>query len=196
MPEVSDQPRIFDKVNLEYSIVTPPRVGSFYLQDRILQHTGVYIKKYHSAKNNKMITIARDPIDMVTSKIAMTAFYEKNNETFDDIRNNKITKDVQEYFDAVDKIDVSKGFHTIIDYEDLMIYPLETTIALADAMNIPIITKDYKENTIKGYPEYSHLVSSKVSPEYEEIKEYVEQLDLSRLYQFYYEAIARCIKPR
>jgi hypothetical protein len=126
----------------------------------------------------------------------MTAFYEKNNKTFDDIRNNKITKDVQEYFDAVDKIDVSKGFHTIIDYEDLMIYPLETTIALADAMNLPIITKDYKENTIKGYPEYSHLVSSKVSPEYEEIKEYVEQLDLSRLYQFYYEAITRCTKPR
>jgi hypothetical protein len=185
----------YNKINLEYSIVTLPRAGSFYLQDRILQHTGVYIKKYHTVKNNKMITIARDPIDAITSKLAMSVFYDKDNKTINDIRNNKMTKDIEEYLEGAKKVDLDKDFHIVIDYRDLMSHPLETTMAVAEIINLPIINKDYKESTIKDIPEISHLVSSKNVDEYEEIKEYVEKLDFSFFYEFYNKALSVSIKP-
>jgi hypothetical protein len=190
----NQKPEIYDTVSSEYSICTLPRVGSFYLQDRIFQHTGVYIKKYHSLKNNKMITIIRDPFDMLTSKLAMTVFYEKDDKTINDIKNNKITKDLEEYLSFINQVDISSHPFIFIDYEDLTIKPIETIQALASIINLPIINKNYKENTIKDYAEYSHLVSSKKSEQYEEIKSYVEAMDLSNLYDFYDKTIAKCIK--
>lgn len=180
------------KLNLDYSICTLPRVGSFYLQDRILQHTGHFIKKYHSHKDNKMITIVRDPRDMLTSKLAMSVFYDKNNETINDIRSNKITKDLEQYIDFVNR--ANKDFYILINYNDLVSCPTETTMAAAEIMDLPIISKEYKDN-LKDYPEYSHLSSSKKVNEYEEIKDYVEKLDLSYLYTAYNRAIKACIKP-
>jgi hypothetical protein len=187
--------KLYKEISKEYSICTLPRVGSFYLQDRILQHTGVYIKKYHSFKDNKMITIVRDPIEMLTSKLAMTAFYDNNNETIDHIRNkgNNIA-DLDIYLDGLNKVEETKHFYIVIDYSDLVTHPLKTTVALANIMNFPIISNDYKENTIREYPENGHLISSKRVDEYEEIRAYVEKLDLSRLYDFYNKAIDRCIK--
>lgn len=175
------------QVSKEYSICTLPRVGSFYLQDRILQHTGIYIKKYHSVKDNKMITILRDPIDMLTSKIAMTVFYDK--ESLDDIKNG-VSKDLQEYIDGIAKI--NRDFHIIIDYQDLISKPFETTQAVANIMNLPIIAREYKDQ-VKEYPEYSHLISSKKATEYEEIREYVDKMDLSVLHEFYNKYITKSI---
>lgn len=188
-------PVVYKKVDLQHSICTVPRVGSFYLQDRILQHTGVYIKKYHSLKDNKMITVVRDPIDMLTSKLAMTAFYDKNNETLYHIRKNQdITTDLKTYIDSLNKVDIAEDFYIVIDYNDLTTHPFETILAITDIMNFPIINTDYKENTIREYPENSHIISSKKVSEYEEIKSYVEKLDLSLIYDFYNKALARCIK--
>ena len=184
----------YKSVSKEYSICTLPRVGSFYLQDRILQHTGIYIKKYHSFKDNKMITVVRDPIDMLTSKLAMTAFYDKNNETIDHIRNKKEnTNDLDIYLDGLNKIETAEHFYTVIDYNDLIKYPFETTVAIANIINLPIISNYYKENTIREYPENVHLISSKKVAEYEEIKSYVEKLDLSKLYNFYNKALTHRI---
>lgn len=188
---------MYPELNREYSIVTVPRVGSFYLQDRILQHTGVYVKKYHSRKDNKMITIVRDPVEMLTSKLAMTAFYEKNNKTLDQIRDKEENiNDLQIYLNSLSKVDLDKDFSIIIDYKDLIDFPLETTIAVTGIMNLPIINKDYKENSIREYPENSHLISSKKVDEYEEIRLYVESLDLSSMYEFYNKALALAIKVR
>jgi hypothetical protein len=190
----TQQTNIYLKLNREYSIVTAPRVGSYYLQDRILQHTGVYIKKYHSPKDNKMITIVRDPIDMLTSKLAMTAFYDKNNETIEHIRNSKENiKDLKVYIDSLNGVDLDTDFYILIDYRDLIDHPVETTIAVANILNLPIINKEYKDGNIREYSEKSHLITSKKVSDYEEIKAYVEQLDLSKLYDFYNKALAKCI---
>jgi hypothetical protein len=188
-------PAVYKELNLEYSICTVPRVGSFYLQDRILQHTGVYIKKYHSFKDNKMITVARDPIDMLTSKLAMTAFYDKNNETVDHIRNSQDnTADLNIYLNSLNKVDMAEDFYIVVDYNDLINYPFETTVAITGMMNLSIVNNDYKENTIREYPENSHIISSKKVAEYEEIKSYVKKLDLSPLYDIYNKALTKCIK--
>lgn len=188
---------VYPNVNLEYSICTAPRVGSFYFQDRILQHTSVYIKKYHSFKDNKMITIVRDPIDMLTSKLAMTVFYDKRNQTIDNIRDGQDnTVDLEIYLSSLSKVDIDKDFHIIVDYKDLVEHPFETTVAVTDIMGLQIINQDYKKNSIKDYSENSHIVSSKKVNEYNEIKSYVEKLDLSSLYEFYEKALTKCIKLR
>jgi hypothetical protein len=194
---LENQHLVYSNVNLEYSICTAPRVGSFYLQDRILQHTGIYVKKYHSRKDNKMITIVRDPIEMLTSKLAMTAFYDKKNQTMDNIRaGQESTVDLEIYLSSLDKVDVDKDFYIMIDYKDLVENPFETTLAVTDIMGLQVINQDYKENSIRDYSENSHIVSSKNVNEYKEIRSYVEKLDLSSLYEFYEKALTKCIKLR
>ena len=142
-----------------------------------------------------MITIVRDPAEMIASKLAMTAFFDKNNETIDHIRNSKEnTIDLDTYLSDLGKVEMSEYFYIIIDYNDLVNNPFETTVALANIMNLPIITKDYKEGSIREYPENSHILSSKKVAEYEEIKAYVETLDLSKPYEFYNKALANAIK--
>jgi hypothetical protein len=194
---LENQQPVYSNVNLEYSICTAPRVGSFYLQDRILQHTGVYVKKYHSRKDNKMITIVRDPIEMLTSKLAMTVFYDKKNQTMDNIRaGQESTVDLEIYLSSLDKVDVDKDFYIMIDYRDLVENPFETTLAVTNIMDLQVIEQDYKENSIRDYSENSHIVSSKNVNEYKEIRSYVEKLDLSSLYNFYEKALTKCIKLR
>jgi hypothetical protein len=190
----TQQSNTYLKLNREYSIVTAPRVGSYYLQDRILQHTGIYIKKYHNVKDNKMITIARDPVEMLTSKLSMTAFYDKNNETLNHIRNSKEnTKDLDAYLDSLSKANLDTNFYIVIDYRDLIDEPLKTTKSVANMLNLPIVSEKYKEGNIKDRSENSHLVTSKNVSDYEEIKSYVEQLDLSKLYDLYNKALTKCI---
>jgi hypothetical protein len=186
--------KTYNEVSKEFSIVTLPRSGSYYLQDRILQHTGVYVKKYHTVKNNRMITIVRDPIDMLTSKLAMTAFFDKNNETINEIKNNKVTRDLEEYDLSLKKVNIDKDFYIIIDYKDLINYPFETTLAVSNMMDLPIINKEYVDSLIERNLQRNHLISSKSVPCYEEIRSYVEQLDLSESYKFYNLAISNCIK--
>jgi len=187
-------PNIFNKISKEYSIVTLPRVGSHYLQDRIVQHTGVYIKRSHILMNNKMITIVRDPVDMLTSKLAMTAFYDKDNKTINHIRNNKEnTEDLNLYIDSLNKADIDKNSYIFINYEDLIKYPFDTVKTLSNIINLSITNKNYKEGMISDIKENSHLLSSKKVEDYKEIRSYVESLDLSNFYQFYNKALDKCI---
>lgn len=187
-------PNIFNKISKEYSIVTLPRVGSHYLQDRIVQHTGVYIKRSHILTNNKMITIVRDPVDMLTSKLAMTAFYDKDNKTINHIRNNKEnTEDLNLYIDSLNKADIDKNFYIFINYEDLIKYPFDTVKTLSNIIDLSITNKNYKEGMISDIKENSHLLSSKKVENYKEIRSYVESLDLSNFYQFYNKALDKCI---
>lgn len=117
----------------------------------------------------------------------MTVFYDK--ESLDDIKNG-VSKDLQEYIDGIAKI--NRDFHIIIDYQDLISKPFETTQAVANIMNLPIIAREYKDQ-VKEYPEYSHLISSKKATEYEEIREYVDKMDLSVLHEFYNKYITKSI---
>lgn len=142
-----------------------------------------------------MITIARDPAEIIISKLAMSVFYDKDNKTINTIRKNELTEDVEYYFNNIEKLDVTKDFFAVVNYKDLIEHPLGITMTLADMINLPIITKEYVEGSIKDNPKNGHIVSSKNVPEYQEITEYVETLDLSFLYKFYNEALNMCIKP-
>ena len=173
----------------DYSIVTIPRTGSHYLQDLIEQHTGVYVKKYHDLQDNKMITIVRDPIDFMSSYVAMDAlFYENSLERF---LANPESYCFGDWFCQND-IEIIDRFDIIVKYESLTDSPLETITKIAEKMSLDIIETRYKSN-VKDMPHRKYVASSKNFKEYAEIRKTIEQQDLTRTYEIYNKFLAKAI---
>jgi hypothetical protein len=179
---------------MDYSIVTLPRVGSNYLQDRILQHTGIFVERFHTLQDNKMITIARDPVDFLTSEVSMRYFYDSSN--LDKIVNDGLRsiwlEGYAKYFTGIDDMAIVDKFDIIIDYDRLINFPVETVQTIANIMDVEIINEEYK-SSLKDYTEHSHLISSKKVKEYNMIKEYVQNTDLSKLYDIYHTMLDKSI---
>jgi hypothetical protein len=173
----------------EYSIVTIPRTGSHYLQDRIEQHTGLYLKKSHDLQNNKMITIVRDPIDFLSSYVALDAlYYEGSLERFLSSPDRYCFGD---WF-AENDMEIVDNFDIIVKYESLIDSPFETVKKIAEKMSVEIIETRYKSNVIdKPYRKY--VVSSKNLKEYNRIRQIIEQQDLTRTYEIYHKFLAKAI---
>jgi hypothetical protein len=206
-----------DALNIvkDWAIVTVPRTGSHYLQERLFVHTGHVVLKYHEPKpqtwgyaiggllnNNarfwsgleigqlKMITIARDPKDLLISDITMAIKQKHRN--FEDISLLQI-KDIQDranqYCDHYTKL--SSQSKIIVDYDQLVSYPFETTCHIANLLNIKIITEKYKTK-LKDYKN-GYMVSSKNASGYDVIKEAVDQVDLFKFYEAYDKIKSKCI---
>lgn len=177
------------KSSSEYSIVTIPRSGSNYLQDRLVQHTGIYVKKSHELQNNKMITIVRDPVDFLTSFLARESIYYK--ESF-----NRFLSSPKEYCFADwfthNDMEIVDDFDIIIKYESLINSPFETVKMVADKMSIEIIEDRY-ESTLVDQAYKKYVVSSKNIKEYDKIKKIVEQQDLTRTYEIYNKFLVKAI---
>jgi hypothetical protein len=175
--------------NYEYSIVTVPRTGSHYLQDRIEQHTGVYVRKYHDLQDNKMITIVRDPVDFLSSYVAMESLYYEG-------RLDKFLADPDKYcfgdWFAQDDISIIDNFHIIIKYESLTDSPLETITKVAEKMSLDIIETRYKSN-VTDMPYRKYVASSKNLKDYERIRKIIEQQDLTRTYEIYNKFLEKAI---
>jgi hypothetical protein len=182
---------------MDYSIVTLPRVGSNYLQDRILQHTGMFVPRHHVTQDNKMITIARDPIDFLTSEVAMSYFYDTSSNTLDKLVNSTLRNlwlnDYSKYFTKTDDMTIVDQFEIIIDYDRLINFPVETIKSVARHMGVEIITQDYESGRLKDYTEHGHIISSKKVKEYDMIRKYIEDTDLSKLYEIYHAMLDRAI---
>lgn len=174
----------------EYSIVTIPRSGSHYLQDRIEQHTGIYVKKSHELQNNKMITIVRDPVDFLSSYVAMDALYYKQG-SIDDFLSSPRKYCFSNWFTEND-MDIVDRFDIIVKYESLINYPLETTTKIADKMSVKIIEHRYKNNvTDKAYR--NHVKTSKNLKNYDTIRKVIEEQDLSKTYEIYNKFLEKAI---
>jgi len=172
-------------IHPDYSIVTVPRVGSHYLQERLWQHTGAFIEKHHGMVEGKIITLARDPKDLMISDLAMNLFYKKDAEVDLFTTNFRIDAYADLYESLLDS-------EIIVDYDDLILYPFETTKAVANALDIGIIDEEY-ESTLTDQPEISHLVSSKNTDEYAFIQDFISQCDLSRLYEIHNRMLSKAI---
>lgn len=173
----------------EYSLVTVPRTGSHYLQDRIEQHTGVYVKKYHHLQDNKMITIVRDPVDFISSYVAMDALYYEG--SFERFLAEPEKYCFGDWFGNND-IDLVDSFDIIIKYESLTESPFETVTKIAEKMSIDIIETRYKSN-VTDMPHRNYLASSKNFKEYDRIRKIVEQQDLTRTYEIYNKFLTKAI---
>lgn len=183
---------------MNYSIVTVPRVGANYLQDRILQHTEIFVERFHTLQDNKMITICRNPVDFLTSEAAMFFSYDTSTNNWDRLTIEHLRQEYLDtyagYFTGTDDITIIDQFDMIIDYDSLINFPLETVRLIAKNMGISIINEDYGPGKLKDSVEHNYLVSSKKVKEYEIIREYVENTDLSKHYKIYNLMIAKSLK--
>jgi hypothetical protein len=174
----------------EYSIVTIPRTGSHYLQDRIEQHTGVYVKRSHDLQDNKMITVIRDPIDFLSSYVAMDALYYKGG-SLDHFLSFPERYCFSDWFTDND-MGIVDNFDIIVKYESLINVPFETVKKIADKMSLEIIEPRYKNN-VRDMPHRNHVVSSKNIKGYDKIRQVIEEQDLSRAYEIYNKFLAKAI---
>jgi hypothetical protein len=168
---------------MQYSIVTIPRTGSHYLQERLLQHTGVLIHKYHEEQPTKIITIARDPKDTLASDLSMSSFFHGN---YNDRTIHATIRTVYKLYKYISKADI------IIDYDDLVNFPYETTKALADALGVDMKTDIYKTKILDD-PKNGHMISSKNFGEYQDIRTRLDSYEIPGLYDIYHKMVEKAI---
>jgi hypothetical protein len=171
----------------EWSICTVPRTGSHYLREMLDQQTGWYIEKYHDVQKSNIITIVRDPFEIMVSDITMRAFYDSdiqiNSLNYTTLANNyeKLSKEL--YYNA----------DIFVNYNDLISRPYETTKKVAEKIGLDIVSDTYVSG-LKDQPEYKHLVSSKTVSEYDIVAEQIKEFDLSGMYDIYNKLLSKCIE--
>jgi hypothetical protein len=136
-----------------------------------------------------MITIVRDPVDFISSYVAMDAlYYEGSLERF--------LAEPEKYcfgdWFGQNDIALVDRFDIIVKYESLTDSPLETITKIAEKMSLEIIEPRYKSN-VTDMPHRNYLASSKNFKEYDRIRKIVEQQDLTRTYQIYHKFLTKAI---
>jgi hypothetical protein len=118
------------------NLITYPRSGSHFFVDVFTGITGIELKSshyFHNVKDGVVVTIARNPIDSVSSHIAMTHF-------FDGFR-----LDIQSYINDYNlfykSIDLEK--HIIVDFKDLIQYPIKTVTSVCNILGVSVINDTY-----------------------------------------------------
>ena len=171
---------------MKHSIVTVPRVGSHLLQQRIKQHTGVFLKKSHTVTKSPMITILRDPKELITSEYAMALFFKKNMPLDVKDLENRIESQTKLYEELIEKSSI------IINYNDLVSYPYEIVKSLSVLLNLPIISSDYVDKII-DQPELGHLRSSLGTREYLVSENAVSKVNLEKMYKVHNKGLEKCL---
>jgi len=137
-----------------------------------------------------MITIVRDPIDLLSSYVAMDALYYKGG-SLDHFFSSPERYCFSDWFSDND-MEIVDNFDIILKYESLINSPFETVKKIADKMSLEIIEPRYKNN-VRDMPHRHHLVSSKSVNGYDKIRQIVEQQDLTRTYEIYHKFLAKAI---
>lgn len=198
----------------DWAIVTVPRVGSHYLQERIFAHTGKLVVKYHEPKLQtwgyaiegllktnarfwsglevdklKLITIVRDPKDLLISHVSLAVRQRHEGFIIDEetpLNVDNIRALAEKYRDHY--IELEKSSTIVIDYNQLISSPFEVITALAQRLGIEIITDKYQTKLV-DFDDY--VVSSKELPEYNYSKNIINEMDLSDFYQAYYKILPK-----
>lgn len=165
-------------------IITYPRSGTHYLQNLILGYSSQKITFSHFpvTENRFIITIVRDPFDSIQSTVAMKKYY--NPETYAE-------SDYLEYYVELYKY-LDQNADLIIDYDDLINFPEETTKMICDLLDFKKNPSSYKMHGDKKEIEY--LVSSKTVKEYDE--EYFQIEDMSNCYDQYNKLLFKANRVR
>jgi hypothetical protein len=177
-------------------ILCEPRVASRFFILEIFKKTGIQIEKTHDVNfqfldNFEIVGIVRDPAETIASKVAMSHFFNYSsipNATLKLHDNFNWQNFIDGYIEINQKI-IEKA-NIIITYKDIV----ENTEIIVDK----IIEKFniIKNEQIKYDPRMEiksitngYLVSSKESPEYENVYAKVLEQDLSEAYNIYNKAI-------
>jgi hypothetical protein len=169
-------------------ILCTPRVASRYFAAAFQKKTGIDIQKTHSPEykfkdDHKIIGIVRDPLDSITSDIAMGHFLQ-NTPPNDEIN---IDGFIDRYIKTNKKIiEASKAILIYEDFTNNLDFALEKVVNKLDIQKpsvpnyIPYHTIEDRIDSVNGY-----LVSSKTYSQYDSIKAKILQHDLCEAYEIY-----------
>ena len=163
-------------------LLTYPRSGSHYFNDMLYKEAKINFNKSHyidqlfDKNNNKMriiITIARDPVETLTSYLALTAINERNHEY---IVSERITEYVLMYSYLCNNVDY------VIDFNDLIKYPKDLIEKLLNLLDIDKYhDKSFNRDVIAKYRGF--ISTSKTLAAYQ--KNILDGYNLDSCY-FYY----------
>ena len=163
---------------------TYPRCGSHFLAEYFLQTTGVMLNKTHYMISNNYdyrVTIIRDPRDSIVSRLAMQIHFEES-KTMDEYLEICKREYILFYNYILEKVDI------VFEYSQL-----KNIDAVVDHIcNITGIKRNNNSfaDTIVDRPETGFLKTSTVSDKYKFCQEYMEDKDLTELYEIYEKAKA------
>lgn len=170
---------------MSIAVVTYPRTGSTYLSWLFGYSFGKQIDKFHldlpgqfeSLNNYKCtITTVRDPIESITSIVAMESMYFRNNQDFDTYTNKTIELRINEYirFYSLAKDNITLHF----DYNIINSKRKELVEYVSNFTNTKIINNGYVD-IVKDQPSKGFLRTSKSAQDYDKVLSYVMKHDLS-----------------
>lgn len=170
---------------MSIAVVTYPRTGSTYLSWLLGYSFATQIDKFHLDKPGQLeslsnydctITTVRDPIESITSIVAMESVYFRNNEDFDTYTNKTIELRIDEYVRfytlAQEKIDLH------FDYNIINTKRTELVNYISNFTNTKIINTGYVD-LVKDQPSNGFLRTSKTAEDYDKVLSYVLKHDLS-----------------
>jgi hypothetical protein len=170
-------------------LLTYPRSGSHYFDDMLYEEEKIHFTKSHyldqlfdkdGSKRRKIITIARDPIDSISSYLALNEYRLESEEDTVFIIKEKITEYVLMYSFLYDHADC------VIDFNDLITYPKPVIKRILGLLNIDKNTYNlFDESDIEKYKGFKP--SSKSLSSYD--RSMLDGFDLSLCYYYYYKLL-------
>jgi len=182
-------------------LVTYPRTGVNFLFEAIKFKTGVEIedgRHQEVTHQQNIINVVRDPKESMISWISMADDYEdpniKNN-TFDSLVKVILeTKYIKMYNFLLSRDTIFINYKDFSKIDSVIEY-ICNKLGLEIINNQPINQEEiHKINRVKLKDEGGYLLTSKDTAKYQEYKEKIDSLDLSKCYDLYYKALDRCIK--
>ena len=169
---------------MNHVILTFPRCGSHYLQQLIYQRTLLFIEKTHhisEIRNKSIISIIRSPEDTFRSMATMQKHFSSDKNIGIGL---PLVGYVEFYRYLIDNAAI------LIDYNDLVSAPDKVVKAVAKRLHLEVNDMEYQD-VLVDQPHYKHLVSSKMSEEYDKID--LSKFDLFECNMAYADALLECI---
>lgn len=169
---------------MNHVILTFPRCGSHYLQQLIYQRTLLFVDKTHhisEIRNKSIISIIRSPEDTFKSMATMQKHFSSD-------KNKGIGLPLKGYVEFYKYLIDNAAI--LIDYNDLVSAPDKVVRAVAKRLNLEVNDMEYQD-VLVDQPHYKHLVSSKMSKEYDKID--LSKFDLFACNMIYSDALLECI---
>jgi hypothetical protein len=178
---------------MNIAVVTYPRSGSTYLAWLLSLSFNKKIDKFHLDKEGEIdslvnydysISTVRGPIESISSIVTMESFYFRNDQDFESYVDQAITKRIKEYVEfysnAINLVDV------LFDYEVINTQRNELVRYVSKQTNSKILNTTYLD-LVKDEPKNNFLRSSQTSSEYKDIKNMLNNYDLSSCFDVHSE---------
>ena len=169
-------------------LTTFPRSGSWFFARSLYEKTGFPINKFHWKIISELTTISivRDPIETIISKVAMETEAKRYELTKENAQNV-----INEYVDYYKYIE--KNISIIIDYRDLIFNLEETILKVSSLLGLKLLENPISLDKSVDHPEIGHWVSSKNLSGYDKISSMTKDLDFKDAYKIYTKLLNKSI---